>query len=173
LIVVADTSPLNYLIEIDRIDLLHRLYDRIVIPRGVLEELTHDSAPLGVRLWNINRPSWVEVSSIHSQLDPSLAFLDRGEREAIQIAMEMQADRLLIDERRGRIEAERRGLAITGTLGVLLSAGLQGLTDPTAAYRRLVTETNFRTSAALEKEFLGRAGNPSWVNVEHSVAVGC
>jgi predicted nucleic acid-binding protein len=160
-IVVADTSPLNYLIQIDRIGLLPQLYGNIIAPHGVLEELSHSSAPSAVRLWATNRPDWVEEFSMHSRPDPALAFLDKGEREAIQIALEQKADWLLIDERRGRIEARKRGLAITGTLGVLLSAGLQGLTDPIAAYQQLITQTPFRTSPALEQEYYARAQFPS------------
>ena len=82
--------------------------------------------------------------------DAVLGLLDMGEREAIQLAEEQHADLLLIDERKGRMEAKRRGLRTTGTLGVLLSAGESKLIYPEAAYRRLLVETSFRTSAALE-----------------------
>jgi predicted nucleic acid-binding protein len=137
LIVVADTSPLNYLIEIDCIGLLHQLYGTIIVPRAVAYELTHSDAPMKVRLWVERLPDWVVERGSSSQPDPGLVSLDYGEREAIQIALEVNADLLLIDERRGSKEAERRGLTVTGTLGVLLEAGLPGLIDPEAAYRRL------------------------------------
>jgi predicted nucleic acid-binding protein len=83
-----------------------------------------------------------------------LAFLGLGEQEAIQLAEERHADLLLMDERKGRLEAKRRGLRTTGTLGVLLSAGELSLIEPASAYRRLLTETSFRASAALEAHFL-------------------
>jgi predicted nucleic acid-binding protein len=83
-----------------------------------------------------------------------LTALDLGERQAIQLAEEQSADLLLIDERKGCSEAIRRGLRTTGTLGVLLSGGSVGLIDPELAYRRLLTETTFRTSADLEERFL-------------------
>ena len=156
MIVVADTSPLNYLIEIDCIDLLHRLYDAIIVPCAVADELAHCDSPPKVRLWLCKLPEWVEKRNCNSQPDQGLMLLDRGEREAIQIALEAGADLLLIDERRGAGEAERRGLTVTGTLGVLLSAGLPELIDPEAAYRRLISETNFRKSAELENAFLAR-----------------
>jgi predicted nucleic acid-binding protein len=156
MIVVADTSPLNYLIQIDCDHLLPRLYGRIVVPSGVMRELGHVGAPAEVQAWLARVPSWIDVSAAHFLPDADLAFLGLGEREAIQLAEEQHADLLLIDERKGRSEANRRGLRTTGTLGVLLSAGELGLIDAETAYRRLLTETSFRTSAALEAQFLGR-----------------
>ena len=86
--------------------------------------------------------------------DAALAHLDLGEREAIQLAQEQHADLLLIDERKGRLEAKRRGLITMGTLGVLLTAGELELIDPKVAYRRLLAETTFRTSVTLEAQFM-------------------
>jgi uncharacterized protein len=84
-----------------------------------------------------------------------LNHLGRGERETIQLAEEQCVSLLLIDERRGQSEAVRRGLSTTGTLGILLDAGA-GLIEPPQAYRRLIEETTFRTSPALEGHFLRR-----------------
>jgi predicted nucleic acid-binding protein len=107
-------------------------------------------------LWLTRLPSWVDVRLITSPPDSELAFLGLGERDAIQFAEEHHADLLLMDERKGRLEAKRRGLMTTGTLGILLSAGELRLIDPELAYRRLIAETTFRTSAALEAQFLGQ-----------------
>jgi len=156
MIVVADTSPLNYLIQIECESFLPRLYERILIPSGVMEELGRAGAPATVRAWLTRVPAWIEVSPASSPASEELAFLDLGEREAIQLAEEQHANLLLIDERKGRLEAKRRGLRTTGTLGVLLSAGELRLIDPEVAYRRLLAETTFRTSAALEAQFLGQ-----------------
>lgn len=76
--------------------------------------------------------------------------------EAIQLAQERRADLLLIDERRGRLEAKRRGLATTGTLGVLLAAGQKDLIDAAVAYQQLTIKTNFRCSPELHDTFLQR-----------------
>ena len=57
MIVVADTSPLNYLIQIECDDLLPRLYKRVVVPLGVIQELEHASAPVTVRAWLTRLPS--------------------------------------------------------------------------------------------------------------------
>jgi predicted nucleic acid-binding protein len=156
MIVVADTSPLNYLIQIDCENLLPRIYGRIVVPPGVMRELGHPDAPAAVCRWFNQIPDWVEVSEAPFAPDVDLAYLGLGEREAIQIAQEMHADLLLIDERQGRQEAKRRGLRTTGTLGVLLSAGERHLVDPALAYRRLMAETSFRIAAGLEAHFFAQ-----------------
>ena len=153
MIVVADTSPLNYLIQINSDHLLPRLYKSIVVPSAVMRELTDARAPLAIRQWLSDVPSWLEVKHLSAAPESALAHLDPGEREAIQLCEELKASLLLIDERDGRLEAKRRGLLTTGTLGVLLAAADLGLVDPAKAYRRLVEETSFRVSAALEATF--------------------
>lgn len=154
MIVVGDTAPLNYLIQIDCDGLLFQLYERIVVPAGVIRELGHAAAPASVRAWLSSTPAWIDVREVSAAPDAELADLDMGEREAIQLAEEQHADLLLIDERKGRQRARLRGLKTTGTLGVLLSAGELRLIDPESAYRRLVAETTFRASARLEAQFL-------------------
>jgi predicted nucleic acid-binding protein len=120
-----------------------------------MKELSHHGAPTAVRMWLARLPTWIDVRIATSAPDVELAFLGPGEREAIQLAAEQDADLLLIDERKGRLEAKRRGLLTTGTLGVLLNGDELGLVDAAMAYRRLLLETSFRTSAALEAQFLG------------------
>ncbi len=154
MIVVADTSPLNYLIQIACESLLPALYQSILIPAAVVAELEDPSAPAPVKQWMSRVPEWVKVRKIVGQPDAALWVLGPGEREAIQLAEEQHADLLLIDERKGRIEATRRGLATTGTLGVLLVAADRGLIDAEASYNRLMRETNFRITPTLETSFL-------------------
>ena len=156
MIVVADTSPLNYLIQIECDELLFKLYNRIVLPQGVMDELRHTGAPPAVQSWLSHVPAWVEVRRLSSVPDPGLEYLGSGEREAIQISADLQADLLLIDDRKGRLEAIRRGLRTTGTLGVLLSASEAKLMDSENAFRRLQRETAFRVTPELEKQFLTR-----------------
>jgi predicted nucleic acid-binding protein len=158
MIVVADTSPINYLLQIEQIHLLPMLYGAVLLPSGVWEELTEIGAPRSVEAWARNLPAWVEVRTAQTQLGPELSALGKGEAQAIHIASELHADWLLIDERRGRQEAESRGLTVTGTLGVLAESGRLHLVDPEAAYRRLVSETNFRASPNLEGLFSRRSG---------------
>ncbi len=125
MIVVADTSPINYLVLIAQIDLLAGLYTRILIPPAVLAELKHPLAPKPVRDWADNAPKWLGVLSPKSSL--ILPKLDLGESEAIALATEVHADVVLIDEQAGRQEALRRGLKVAGTLSVLDEADQAGL----------------------------------------------
>ena len=156
MIVVADTSPINYLVQIACDSLLPDLYQRVIIPEAVVDELDHPSSPLSVKRWLLSLPAWIDVRRTSSSSDPALDALDPGERDAILLAKEEHADLLLIDERRGRLEAQRRGLATTGTLGVLLTAHEKGLVDAQVAYIRLTKETSFRTTPELDKYFLQR-----------------
>lgn len=155
MIVIADTGPLNYLFQIECDHLLAKLYQRVIVPEGVMRELSHDAAPFTVRKWLAQIPEWVKVMRILGFPDSDLTNLDLGEREAIQLAEEQHADMLLMDERKGRRKARARGLRTTGTLGVLLAAGELRLIDPEAAFRQLLSETSFRATSALEEQFLG------------------
>jgi predicted nucleic acid-binding protein len=133
---------------------LQKLFSRVLVPVAVIEELRHPAAPSAVATWVKNIPEWIEVRAIASQPESTLDVLDAGERDAIQLALEQRADLLLIDERKGRVEAKRRGIATTGTLGVLLAAGRRSLIDAETAYQRLVSETTFRASPEVRERFL-------------------
>ena len=142
-LVVADTSPLRYLVQIDQIELLPQLFEKIFIPSVVYDELCHPSAPEAVRNWMSSRPDWLEVSMVAASDDPSLRALDEGEKSAIALGLILAADLILIDDRRGAAVAREKGFEVTGTLGILdLSArrGMVGLADSLARLRK----TNFR-----------------------------
>ena len=84
--IVSDTTPLNYLVLIDAVEVLPRLYQCVIIPPAVRDELTQQKTPEFVRLWLMQRPSWLEMVSPTS-LDHSLSHLDKGETQAITLAM--------------------------------------------------------------------------------------
>ncbi len=98
IVVVADTSPLNYLIQIDCDDLLPALYERVFVPSAVVEELGHPRAVAAVRAWLTRVPPWLVVQHVAEAVDARLARLDPGERQAIQLAKREHADLLLMDE---------------------------------------------------------------------------
>jgi len=99
-----------------------------------------------VRQWLAGRPAWIEIRE-PSAIDASLA-LDPGEREAICLAMELKADLLLVDDLKARHTAQRLGLVVTGTIGVLESAAERRLIDIRAALDRL-RQTDFFISDEL------------------------
>jgi predicted nucleic acid-binding protein len=154
MIVVADASPLNYLIQLQADELLNKIFGQVLVPPAVMQELRHPRAPEAVAVWMSRIPPWIEVRAVVSSQDESLQVLDAGEREAILLAQEARADLLLIDERQGRLEARRRGITTTGTLGVLLAAGVRGVANPESLFQRLIAETSFRTTPELRETFI-------------------
>ncbi len=156
MIVVADASPLNYLILIGHVDVLEQMYGRVVVPAGVARELTSAGSPPAVRDWVSAAPAWIELRLVAVPADAGLEAVDEGEAEAIVLAEGLRPDVLLvIDDRDGRREAMRRGIATTGTLGVLNDAAGRGLIDLWAALDRL-SRTTFRVSPALLRDLLER-----------------
>ena len=155
MIVVADTSPLNYLVLIGEIEWLPVLYKKVLIPQEVHRELQRKQTPLLVRNWAANLPDWCEERLVSGTTDLALDELDPGEREAIQLAAEAGVDTVLMDEMSGRREAMRRRLHVVGTLGVLEQAAEKGLLNFRDALERL-GQTNFRLSGAVRDEFLKR-----------------
>src|SRR6185437_318524 len=115
MIVVADAGPVQYLVRIAAIDVLPPLYQRVLVPESVARELQQNNTPAAVRAWIAQPPAWCEVRP-DPPADPTLAFLDPGERAAIALALVLRTDRLLIDDWDGRTEAKRRRLRVTGTL---------------------------------------------------------
>jgi predicted nucleic acid-binding protein len=155
MIVVADTSPLNYLVLIDQIDLLPLIFGQVLLPASVYEELQHPRTSLKVRDWVANPPGWVEVRSVGAVTNPALLALDRGERDAIELALELGIATVLMDEVDGRREAERLHLEVRGTLGILERGARLGKVSFHEALQRL-EQTNFRISPAVRTAFLKR-----------------
>ena len=152
MIVIADTSPINYLLLIDQIDLLPRLFQKIIIPEVVRDEMIAPGAPLVLQKWIANPPSWLTIQAV-SVIDETLSALDPGEQAAITLAQTLSADLLIIDERLGRKIASDRGLAVIGTLGILDDAATQGFIDLLETIAQL-QKTNFRVSRRIIQALL-------------------
>ena len=153
-VVVADTSPLNYLILIGQIEMLRRLYGKIVVPSEVLAELSDAGTPPEVREWTQSRPDWLEMRVVQGgRHDPALERIDPGERAAILLAQGETEVLLLIVDGAGRAEANRRRIPNTGTLGIIRAAAMQKLLDLPSALARLAA-TNFRMSQSLLDDLL-------------------
>jgi predicted nucleic acid-binding protein len=155
MIVIADTTPVNYLILIGEQELLPALFGQVIIPDAVFRELQAAVTPQQVQRWITNPPQWLEIRKTKATPDASLSHLDEGEREAIQLAEELAADLLLVDEKAARKEAAKRNLATSGTLGVLDRAAEKGMVDFLQAFQRL-KQTSFYISPPVEQFFLQR-----------------
>ena len=127
MIVVSDTSPLAALSAIQRVDLLTQLYGRVLIPEAVWQELVEGRRRAG-RNQVLDAP-WIERRSVENRqlVIALLQDLDKGEAEAIALAVETDADLLIVDERIGRRTAQRFGLNVIGVIGVLVDAKHHGL----------------------------------------------
>jgi predicted nucleic acid-binding protein len=146
--IVSDTSSLNYLILVEEADILAKLYEAVLIPQSVYEELHAPRTPAAVRTWIDNPPPWLRVSSALLEPVGGLQSLHSGERDALALALHVRAKALIIDERYGREEAEKRRINVIGTLGVLAAAHEVGLLDLAQAVCRL-RQTTFHVSPRL------------------------
>ncbi len=153
LLVVADTGPIRYLIEIGNISILPQLFGKVLIPSVVLDELQHSFAPASVRAWANSTPAWLEVRSVISIDEPAFQSLDEGEKAALSLGMILGADLVLIDDRKGAAAARKMGFEVAGTLGLLTRASQRGLIDITQAINRL-KNTNFHYRQEMLDELL-------------------
>jgi predicted nucleic acid-binding protein len=121
------------------IELLPKLFERVLAPQVVLDELAHTEAPAAVRAWIAQAPVWLDVrpDPDAGRDDGTAPKLDDGERAAIALARAVKADLVLMDDQDGVTVARRQGLAVTGTLGVLDLAARRGLVELAAAFERL------------------------------------
>lgn len=146
MIVVSDTTPLRYLIEIGEVDILPRLFGQVVTTPAVIRELAGAASPTAVSDWAANPPMWLLVRSPREQL-----VFDRplgpGESEAISLAVELAPSRVLIDDRAGHRIAQQFSLRALRTLSVLWIASELQLVDLSGAIARLA-KTSYRVDSA-------------------------
>jgi len=151
-IVVSNASPIISLGAVNRLGLLRELFGEILIPQAVLAEVK--SLDLSAEPWIIPRPLGNDFVSRALEGE-----LDRGESEAIALAVELQAGLLLMDEHRGRRIASRFSLKVLGTLGVLVEAkSRQLVAEVRPILSDLRTKVGFRTEEALLQRILEAAG---------------
>jgi len=148
MVVVADTSPVRYLILIGFIHLLPELFGEIVVPPAVWLELRNPSAPDLVRQFMDLPPDWLLQHPLGCEPRASLSSLDAGEREALELALQINAKLVLIDEAEGRSAAISAMLDVRGTVGILVEAAIMGKLEIADALDKLAG-TNFYITPAL------------------------
>ncbi len=122
------------------IALLRKLFERVLAPQAVRDELANREAPAAVRAWIAQAPAWLDVApnpDARASDDRTVPKLDRGERAVTALARAVKADLVLMDDQDEVTVARRQGLAATGTLGMLDLAVRRGLVDLAAAFERL------------------------------------
>ena len=123
----------------------------------MVAELLAAGSPALVREWATEPPEWFEIHEVVVPENSGLGAVDLGEAEAITLAIQLGSRTLLlIDDQDGRLVARQRGLAVIGTLGILVQAGEAGFLDLPAILLKLQA-TNFRVSGALVAQILGRS----------------
>ncbi len=146
--VVSDASPLIALHQIGNLGLLGTLFGTVLIPPAVAREAL-----------SVERPAWIVERSLTKPMAPPVARarLGLGESEALSLAMEVGADRVIIDELAGRILAQRLGLPLVGTLGILLAAKRKGLIPAIREPIDTLRRGGFRVANDLYGDLLQRA----------------
>ena len=152
MIVVSDASPLIALLNVGRIDLLRDLYDTILVPPAVAEEVLAGDPPAGFP------PDWIEVRAPGIEAPAETAGLGAGETAALTLSVEIAAEIVVIDERRGRAVARALGLTAVGLLKVVLDAKAAGLIPSVQPVLAELGDADFRISDDLRAEVLRRAG---------------
>lgn len=156
MIVVSDTSVLVNLAWLDRLDILPTLYGEIVIPTAVWEEIVvMGTGKVGAQ--EIAQAYWIKQESPKNVIlvESLRQTLDNEEAQGIALALELNADLLLIDERLGRMTAKYFNLEIIGLLGILIQAKQDGLIDQIKPLiDQLRFEIGFHISTQLYQEVL-------------------
>ena len=160
MIIVCDTSPINNLAAINQLNLLHQLYGTVVIPKAVYQELLDPDFPVAGAI-EVQTLGWIQTYQVNNNavVKALQKELDVGEAEAIALALELQADQLLIDERLGRTVAAKLNLRYTGILGILIEAKSQALiSEVKPMLDALINQAGFWVTEPLYERVLRLAG---------------
>jgi uncharacterized protein len=122
MVVVSDTTTISNLYLIDKLWLLEKLYQEVIIPDTVYRELKKLRKIASDNAIQFELTSWIKVGEVHQKDLVTVLSLDRGEAEAIVLAKEMNADLLIIDELKGRKYAKQLNIEVIGLAGILLMA---------------------------------------------------
>lgn len=156
--IVSNTSPILNLAIVDQLELLHQQFGEILIPHAVLDELkVNEQRPGSQAIREAISSGWIQTQEVSNEPLAQLLkqTLDQGEAEAIALAIELEADWTLLDEREGRKVAKSLGLNVTGILGILLRAKQVGeLESLQPVIDDLMNKAGFRIAPELLAQIL-------------------
>ena len=155
MIIVSDTTPLRYLIEIEAAEVLGQLFGEVIIPQAVADELQHAKTPVLIKNWIQSPPAWLTVRQADLSLFTPQKHIGKGEQEAIALALELKVAVVLMDDRGATQEAERAGLFTLPTILLLEEAAKQELIDLPQVFAR-IRQTRFYAAPHLYEDALER-----------------
>ncbi len=155
--IVSNTTPIISLLKLNRLELLHKLYNQIYIPAAVFNEI--EAGKSKVYYKDLSKVDWISIVEIQDkQAVKYFLDLDAGEAEAIVLATELNADLILLDEKLGRFHAKHADLKVTGTIGILIKAKSEGLIEEVKPLLDELTNKEVWISEKLKNEIINKVG---------------
>lgn len=152
--VIANTSPLQYLFQLDLLHLLPDFYGEVSVPVGVVQEVRSGLAR-GVALPDLDSLQWLRICEPrNAAVLPLAASLGAGEREVLALAVESVDPLVILDDALARRFAVRLRLRLTGTLGLLLKAKKTGQIESVRPYLDRLEDLRFRLDGATRRSVL-------------------
>ncbi len=155
--IVCDTSPLICLAALDKIELLDIFYPEWCVPEAVFHESTVDQMPFSSKL-RTTLQDHLKIASGRDKVSLYEIYVDRGEAEVIALAEEVNAELILMDDKKGRRFAELKGFKVLGTVGLLIKAKQRGVLDELKPSLDRLMSSGIRISNQLFMEALKLAG---------------
>jgi uncharacterized protein len=152
--VISNTSPLFYLHRLRQLDLLQKLYTRLLVPEAVVDEL-QAGRDQGEDVPEVTGYDWIEVRAVRMPAVVTLITdLGAGEGQVLALALEVPGSLVLLDDRLARAVARMRNIRLTGTAGVLLKAKKEGHISAVAPLLDRLLQLDFRLSDAVKASIL-------------------
>ena len=155
--IVSDSSPLIALSSVDRLDLMQHLFDTVIIPFAVRDEV------LGTAAKGAGFPSFIQIKPVVAELPVRFLKMNlhAGESEAIAIALEWGVQGIILDDKPAREIAAGLGLKVIGTLGLLILAKQKGfLTEVRPIIAQIIELVNFRIAPSVLNRALSLIDEP-------------
>ncbi len=139
-IIISDTSCLIILSNINELDILHKVYGKIVTTIDIAIE------------YGDSLPEWVQIEKVTDKYRQQLLEMqiDKGESSAIALALETPNSTIILDDFKARKIAKQLGISFTGTIGVIIKAKLNGIIPSIKPILEKIKKTDFRLSPEIE-----------------------
>lgn len=156
--VIVNSTPLIVLGNAGLLEILQKLYGRILVPKAVYQEVTAKDDAAGKIL--LNGADWLRIEEVQNKSDARIfsSRLHAGEVEVMLLAREQKADLLIIDDNAAKSTAKYLGMKVTGSLGVLLRAKQMGIIPDINDAMDQIILNGFYVSEELRKHIILLAG---------------